>query len=218
VSIENEQINQVELPNSDQETGWYERTVGKITNAVKPYLHEKTTAFVEKSVDKYAKDNPRLAKMIEFEVKRRGDGAGLTQDVAEPLLWAGIKTVAALAISALTETLNKGKFKLVGRVAALGIVLNNAVELFRLVPRYIAGLQGSLEMAKDRWRSIEQTGVDPFDHGGRLIHKAKDHVASKLVPDDSPDEPHKFWTLENKPKTLLEMAVTPPEMAAVPSR
>jgi hypothetical protein len=56
------------------DTGIYEKTVGSITDAVKPYLHQKTKDFVDKSVEQHAKDNPRLAKMIEFEVKRRGDG------------------------------------------------------------------------------------------------------------------------------------------------
>ncbi len=160
--------------NKEVKTGLYERTVGSITEWVKPYLHKKTEAFIEKSIDKYAGDDPRFARMIEFEVKRRGDGAGLTQDVAEPLLWVGVKTAAALVIAAISESLHNNRIKLVGRISALGIVLNNAVELFRLVPRYVAGLQGSLEMAKDRQKSIDETGIDPFDHGGRLIHKSKD--------------------------------------------
>lgn len=198
------------------ETGWYEATVGKITSFVKPYLHQKTDNFVKKSIDEKASDNLRLAKMIEFEVKRRGDGAGLTQDVAEPLLWIGIKTLAAVATAVVTDSLKEGKFKLVGRITALGILLNNGVELFRLVPRYVAGLQGSLQMALDRWKSIEDTGVDPFDHGGRLIHKVKDEVAK--VPDwndyITPEKIAKFAESEMarsnnreiQPKTLAEHA------------
>jgi len=140
----------------------YERMVGTIVKWVKPHLHRVSERFIERSVDEYAKDKPRFARMIEFEVRRRGDGAGLTQDVAEPLLWTGIKTVAAIAIASLTEFMKDPKIKVVGLATAAGIVLNNVVDLFRLVPRYTAGLQGSLEMAKDRWRSIEETGIDPF--------------------------------------------------------
>ena len=85
------------MDNEEQKTSWYERTVGNITDIVKPYLHQKCKNFIDKSIEKYAKDNPRLAKMIEFEVKRRGDGAGLTQDVGEPALWICVKTAAAIA-------------------------------------------------------------------------------------------------------------------------
>lgn len=142
--------------------GFYERAVGKITEWVKPSLHKVTQDFVARSIEEHAKDEPKFARIIEFEVRRRGDGAGLTQDVAEPLVWAGIKTAAAGSIAILTESIHNGKFKLIGYASAVGLLLNNAVELFRLFPRYKAGLQGSLEMAKDRWESIKESGVDPF--------------------------------------------------------
>jgi|GEM_PF-3654116 len=193
-------------PENKPETGLYERTVGRITDAVKPYLHQKTKDFVEKSVEKHAADNPRLARMIEFEVKRRGDGAGLTQDVSEPILWIGIKTIAALAIGVLGESINNRGFKLIGRVTALTTMLNNGVEIFRVVPRYVAGLQGSLEMAKDRWRAIEETGVDPFDHGGRLIHKPKDNIVDvTLDKSEEVVEKNKKWTTDIQPKDLTEV-------------
>jgi len=158
------------VEDSSKHIGLYERTVQKITEWVKPSLHDITQKFVDKSVNKYAKDNPKFARIIEFEVRRRGDGAGLTQDVAEPLLWTGIKTASAIAIATFTHRLKNKEFKLVGDVTVIGLILNNAVELFRLVPRYKAGLQGSLEMAKDRWQSIEQTGIDPFSSQTREIN------------------------------------------------
>ncbi len=145
-------------------TGFYERAVQKITEWVQPYLHRITEQFVAKSVDKYAKNDPKFARMIEFEVRRRGDGAGLTQDVSEPLLWVGIKTLVALAIAIPIEYMKNKKWVIAERVAAAGIVLNNGVELFRLVPRYKAGLQGSLQMARERQRAIEETGLDPFNN------------------------------------------------------
>jgi hypothetical protein len=164
----------VEHKNETAGTGLYERAVDKITQWVKPYLHRVTQDFVSKSVDKYAKDNPRFARMIEFEVRRRGDGAGLTQDVAEPLLWAGIKTLAALAIVIPVEFIKNRKLVIIERVAATSILLNNAVELFRLVPRYKAGLQGSLEMAKERQEAIDAGLGDPFNNqqSPREINKA----------------------------------------------
>lgn len=205
------------MANEKQETGWYERTVGSITDSVKPFLHQKTKNFVDKSIETYASDNPRLAKMIEFEVKRRGDGAGLTQDVAEPALWMLVKTAAAIATVVLTESLKDGKFKMIGRIAALGIVLNNGVEAFRLVPRYVAGLQGSLQMALDRWHAIKETGVDPFDQGGkggtRLIHKPTDEIEKPPNWEDyiTEDKMKKFVMdelkrQETQPKTHAEYA------------
>ncbi len=154
-----------------EKAGLYERAVQWITERVKPYLHSVTEHFVKKSVNVYAKDNDHFARMIEFEVRRRGDGAGLTQDVAEPMVWVGIKTAIALPIAVLSHSLEKGKFKLIGYGAALGLILNNTVELLRVLPRYKAGLQGSLEMAKDRWKSLEETGVDPFNSQTREINK-----------------------------------------------
>lgn len=145
-----------------QRTGLYERAVSFTTNLVKPHLRKVTEGFVDKSVEKYARDNPHYASMIEFEVRRRGDGAGLTQDVAEPAIWIGVKTAAALAIAAAAESAKNRTLKMVGWVSSLTIVANQFVEAFRLLPRYRAGLQGSLEMAKDRWQAIEETGVDPF--------------------------------------------------------
>ncbi|HEU5047463.1 MAG TPA: hypothetical protein VFT64_06425 [Rickettsiales bacterium] len=154
------------MPDNDNDkphhTGLYERAVGATTDLVKPRLHKVTEDFVDKSVDKYAKDNPHYASMIEFEVRRRGDGAGLTQDVAEPAIWIGVKTAAALAIAAAAESVKNKTLKMVGWVSSLTIIANQMVEAFRLLPRYRAGLQGSLEMAKDRWKAIEETGVDPF--------------------------------------------------------
>ena len=158
--------------------GVYEKAVRKITEWIKPNLHKITEDFVDKSVDTYAKDKPRFARMIEFEVRRRGDGAGLTQDVAEPLLWAGIKTGAALLIHVFTHRLKNSTYRIAGDVAALGLLLNNGVELLRLIPRYKAGLQGSLEMAKDRWRSLEQSGIDPFDNREKREIKKLDSPAA----------------------------------------
>ena len=143
-------------------TGLYEKAVNAITHLTKPSLHKVTDDYIDKMIDENAKGKPEYARIIDFEVRRRGDGAGITQDVSEPLLWTGIKTGAALAIAGFTHRMQNKKFRLIGDATALGIMLNNVVELCRLLPRYKAGLQGSFEMAKDRWEDIERTGRDPF--------------------------------------------------------
>ena len=182
----------------DHKTGLYERSVRSITEFVKPHLHNVSHDFIEKAIDENAKDKPRYAKIIAFEVRRRGDGAGLTQDVAEPLLWTGIKTASALGIAAFTHRLQNKQFRLIGDATALGIMLNNVVELFRLVPRYKAGLQGSLEMAKDRWESIEKTGVDPFRSQTREINTAaatpaSDHAINEAHESLIPQHRNASW-------------------------
>lgn len=174
--------------------GLYERAVQKITEWVKPYLHRRTEAFVAKSIDEHAKDNPRFAHIIAFEVKRRGDGAGLTQDVAEPLLWTAIKTAVAVPIAILAHSVQERKFKLIGYGTALGILLNNAIETLRVIPRFTAGLQGSLEMAKDRQRAIEATGIDPFQsrEGPRELNvndKESDFQFTKKLADQADKAP-----------------------------
>jgi len=169
---------------SVEKTGPYERAVQWITERVKPYLHGVTERFVKKSVDKYAKGNEHYARMIEFEVRRRGDGAGLTQDVAEPLVWIGAKSALAMGIEVVMRPFrNNEKFqwKWIGHAAAFSIIAQQAVELFRVLPRYKAGLQGSLEMAKDRWHSLEETGIDPFNSQTREIARQATNSAAEEI-------------------------------------
>lgn len=161
---------------SNDNPGLYERAVGWVTDRTKPYLHGITERFVKRSIDTYAKDNPTYARMIEFEIRRRGDGSGLTQDVAEPVVWIGIKSALAIGIEVAMrpfKDVGPRQWKWIGHGAALGIALQQGVELFRVLPRYKAGLQGSLEMAKDRWKSLDETGVDPFNNQTRQINKPR---------------------------------------------
>ena len=186
-------------------TDLYERAVGSITEFLKPHLHNISHKFIQQAIDDNAKDNDRYAKIITFEVRRRGDGAGLTQDVAEPLLWTGIKTAAALSIAAITHRMQNKKFRLIGDATALGIMLNNVVEVFRLVPRYKAGLQGSLEMAKDRWESIERTGIDPFSSQTRQINT--DVVPAHEAINVASHSP--TWQAREKEKADAKQETTP---------
>ena len=140
--------------------GFYEGAVDLVTDRIKPYLRHITQQFIERSVNRYAQGNPQFAQLIEFEIRRRGDGAGLTQDVAEPLIWIGVKTFTAVTVALASQSIT-GQW--IGTVAALCLISNQVVELLRVIPRYTAGLQGSLEMARYRWHSIEQTGKDPFN-------------------------------------------------------
>lgn len=211
LSIENHKNQDVSSKES-----WYERMVNGITEWAKPYLDKRTDDFIKKSIEKYAKDDETLAQMIEFEVNRRRN-TGIPQDVTEPLLWTGIKTLAALGIAGVAETLKDGKLKNVGRISALTIILNNGVELFRLVNRYESGLGGGVITAQERNRALKETGIDPFGQGGRLAHKAKDSAEERGDKIELSDSSGK-WVAANPSKNLLEMAVKPPELASIPNR
>jgi hypothetical protein len=150
-------------------TGFYGQAVQRIMLWLEPYLHRRTDRFIKDAIETHAKDDQRFASIIKFEVKRRGHGAGMTQDVAEPLFWTAVKTVSALGVAAVTESLKDKQIKMAGRFTILGILLNNMVDLFRLIPRFDAGLQGSLEMAKERQRAILETGEDPFERGYKEV-------------------------------------------------
>lgn len=206
-------------------TGLYERTVKWITERLKPSLNKRTHQFVNKSIEQYSEGNPRYAKMIEFEIRRRGDGAGLTQDVAEPIVWTGIKTMAALSLAAVGEYFKSRKndpkkwgaaVRNVGIAGAVLVAANQTIELFRLIPRYTAGLQGSLEMALDRIRSLKETGVDPFNQqqSTREINTAPD-VPQVTVPEEEPKTNFAYSVQKSQPiapTSLMEQATRPPEV------
>ena len=118
--------------------------------------------FIEDAIERNnAQDNPRLQKLLNFEIKRRADGVGPTQDVAEPAFWQGVKIVAALGLPFVTKKVedrldskNHIGFKL-SLGAAAAIIIKESVEFLRLTNRYIAGLQGSEKMALDREKAIQ---------------------------------------------------------------
>ena len=97
------------------------------------------------------------------------------------------------------EFLKNKKLVMIERVAALGLALNNSIELFRLLPRYKAGLQGSLEMAKDRWDSIEKTGIDPFSQQTRETREINDQPEANFTQSVQPKPPV-------APTSLIEQA------------
>ncbi len=148
----------------------YRWLVGGVTNMLSPFLHGMTDKFIEDSVrNNHAEDNPRLKELLKFEIERRAYGPGQTQDVAEPAIWQTFKIGVALTLPAIAKAIedkidNGKKFHLkwLAGGAALGIILRESVEFFRLTNRFVAGLQGSEKMALARENSIQETGVDPF--------------------------------------------------------
>lgn len=148
----------------------YRWTVGKITDAINPALRRITEKFLADAIERNnAQDNPRLQKLLKFEIERRAYGPGQTQDVAEPALWQGVKIAAALVLPVFTkgieDKIDKGhKYHLtkLSLGAAAVVLIKESIEYLRLTNRFVAGLQGSEKMALDRERTIVETGFDPF--------------------------------------------------------
>lgn len=148
----------------------YRWLVSKTTELVSPILHRMTERYLDDAITRnQAENNPRLQKLLKFEIERRAYGPGQTQDVAEPVIWIGAKIALGLMIpvacKALEHTVDYGaRFTLsfLSKGAAIGVVIKESTELLRLSNRFIAGLQGSEKMALDREVAICATGVDPF--------------------------------------------------------
>jgi hypothetical protein len=150
----------------------YRALVGATTSVISPVLHQMTERFVEESITRnQAEHNPRLQKLLKFEIERRAYGPGQTQDVAEPVIWQTAKIGMALTLpmvsKAIEQQLDNGKWNhapinILSQGAAAAIVFKESIEFVRLGNRFIAGLQGSEKMALDREEAIRATGVDPF--------------------------------------------------------
>lgn len=160
-------------------TGLYDKAVQWLTKKVEFPLHDLTERTVKELVAEHAPNDPEYARRIAFEVKRRGDGAGMTQDVSEPAIWALIKIAVALATATATSFVKNKTLKWVGWVAAAPIIINQGVDLVRLLPRYRAGLFSSFLMAQARQKSIDEGHGDPFVQASRQTAVDK-HVEAQL--------------------------------------
>ncbi|TAE81871.1 MAG: hypothetical protein EAZ74_04020 [Alphaproteobacteria bacterium] len=157
----------------------YRWLVSKTTELANPILHRMTERYLEDAITRnQAEDNPRLQKLLKFEIERRAYGPGQTQDVAEPVIWIGAKIVLGLMIpvvcKAIEQTVDHGTrltLSFLSKGAAIGVVIKESTELLRLSNRFIAGLQGSEKMALDREVAICATGIDPF--GASVITPTK---------------------------------------------
>ena len=157
-------LQSIHIKNMSEKLGWYSSAVQWVTERAKPNLHARTDKFIENAIEKHGEGNPKFEEIIRFEVKRRGYGAGLTQDVGEPVVATVVNTTYAIGVATVAKSLGEEQksFKSIGYLAALTIAANQAFNLIRALPRFTAGLQGSLEMATDRIKSIKETGIDPF--------------------------------------------------------
>ncbi|MEI7670180.1 MAG: hypothetical protein WCJ33_08870 [Pseudomonadota bacterium] len=201
--------------------GIYETCVKWVTAKVKPHLHKITDDFASQAVEDYKK-NPEnsnedikvFSEISKFEIQRRGYGPGITQDVAEPIVATVVNIGYAAIILTITESLKNKTLKMIGGIATFGLVANQLFNLFRTIPRYIAGLQGSLEMAFDRCNSIKYKGFDP------LAKQSERKIEENPEKEDiSPNESANSSNISNKtaqfkrpeaPTSLMDRASSKP--------
>ncbi len=100
-----------------------------------------------------------LAARIRWEVGRRGE-TGKQIDIYEPLRWTGIKAAASVASVAATKVIAdrlKGKTpkQILWSVEAAVVIktaIDSAVDLTRLYPRWLAGMEGGKNTAVKLYR------------------------------------------------------------------
>lgn len=94
-----------------------------------------------------------LEKRIRFEIGRRAE-LGKTLDIYEPIRWTGIRAVLGIAgagVAKLVTNRLSGNAKTVGFGVEIGLVvatiINSAIDLTRLLPRYLSGLSAGKDIA-----------------------------------------------------------------------
>jgi hypothetical protein len=174
----------------------YRVAVAQVNHIIQPTLFSLTDHYIQDAIVRHhAENNPRLQHLLRFEIERRGYGAGQTQDVAEPIVWQGIKIAAALSLPPITKALEQiidgghsSQLSLLSKGAAAGIILKESLDFFRLVGRYTSGLQGSEQMALIREHAIIKTGVDPFVSAtatlqpSSRISSPQTHISPQIMP------------------------------------
>ena len=174
----------------------YRWAVEGVNTLVQPVLHQIAEHYIQDTIHHHhAENNPRLQHLLRFEIERRAYGPGQTQDVAEPIVWQGIKIAAALSLPPLTKALEQTidsphsvQLQWLSNGACAAIIVKESLDFFRLVGRYSAGLQGSSQMALKREEAIERTGVDPFS----MPSNAPSSRISQPHDHESPVKRHNF--------------------------
>jgi hypothetical protein len=172
----------------------YRSVVTAVNTAVQPVLYRITENYLQDAITRnHAETNPRLKQFLTFEIERRGYGAGQTQDVAEPIVWQGIKMAAALSLPPITKALEHAidgthstQAAWISKGVAAGIIVKESLDFFRLIGRYTSGLQGSEQMALKREQEVLKTGKDPFslyaNHPSSQISEPSTHIAPTQTP------------------------------------
>jgi hypothetical protein len=127
----------------------------QIKKRINTYINEYATKE-DGSTDK------TLADRIRWEVGRRGE-TGKQLDIYEPLRWTGIRTVlgvlGAATAKMITDRLKGPEKKWAWGVEIgiiVGTVINSVIDLTRLYPRWLAGLEGGKNTALKLQREVDK--------------------------------------------------------------
>lgn len=128
-------------------------------NPLERFLDRKIEERIEHYVDTEARrpggtPDEELAARIRWEVGRRGE-TGKQIDIYEPMRWTGIKAAASIASVGVTKIIAdrlKGKTpkQILWSVEAAVVIktaIDSAVDLTRLYPRWLAGMEGGKNTA-----------------------------------------------------------------------
>jgi len=122
------------------------------------FLDKQIKTRIDGYINRYAKKedgsvDETLANRIRWEVGRRGE-TGKQLDIYEPLRWTGIRAVLGVIGAATAKMITDkttGKTKNLAWGVELGIivstVINSVIDLTRLFPRWLAGLEGGKNTA-----------------------------------------------------------------------
>jgi len=109
-----------------------------------------------------------LARRIRWEVGRRGE-TGKQLDIYEPMRWTGIKAIASIfsvgGAKVIADHMSGRINKMVIWGIEAGVVakvaIDSAVDLTRLYPRWLAGMEGGKNTALKLHHEFSPAGDDP---------------------------------------------------------
>lgn len=135
-----------------------DRLATRQTGGIGGFLNKKADQRIDQFVERHARQedgtlNEPLAQRIRWEVSRRAE-TGKQLDIYEPFRWTvirGMMGIVGAGIAKLITDRLTGKGKKIGFGVEIGIIVTTAVstiiDLTRLYPRWLAGLEGGKNTA-----------------------------------------------------------------------
>lgn len=131
-----------------------------MTEDQKNFFHASVDNYLDRHVEQRAKQwsaqfgknpdgspNNDLACRIDMEIHRRG-AIGKQLDIYEPLRWTGISYLLSAALGVGIKLTTDKSFAKPALITLLTTTaLTSGIQLFRLLPRYDAGLRGGVDTA-----------------------------------------------------------------------
>ncbi|MDX2073216.1 MAG: hypothetical protein SFX19_02485 [Alphaproteobacteria bacterium] len=179
-----------------QKQGWFA--------AFERWLERLEEKRIGEYIEKYARQedgslDEKLARRIRWEVGRRAE-TGKQLDIYEPLHWTGVRAVlgvlgaagAKFAEARWNNQHDKKYFHFIEVGLIAGTAISSAIDLLRLVPRWLYGLEGGKNTALKLHRHFQSPPND------QLVYEPPPKLAEI--------EPRPDAAKNIKPMSLLERA------------